>query len=58
MLFASWLMLKSLLLQSVIKETLEDLSAELQVKKLKTSNQPSLHNKITDLKLINVSITK
>ena len=38
-------------------ETVEDLRGEIQVRKPKTSDQPSLYEKIADLKL-KVSITK
>ena len=42
------------LLQSEMEEQLAELSAELQIKKLLTSDQKILHAKFTDIKLKNV----
>ena len=40
-----------------MEEKVEDLSAELQTKKIITSNQPLLYNKMADIKLKNVNVT-
>ena len=50
-------MLKSLLLQNIMEEKVQELFAELQLKKEIISNQPLLYKNITDLKLENVSVT-
>ena len=47
-------MLELLLLQNTMKETVEDLRAEVQEKKAETSK---LHEEINDLEQENVSIT-
>ena len=44
------------LLQGKIEKQLEDLSAQLQIKKLVTSDQQSLYKKFADIKLENVSV--
>ena len=38
-------------------EKVEDLSAELRIKEVITSNLPLLHKKMADIKLENVSVT-
>ena len=40
-----------------MEEKIKDLSAELQIKKVITSNQPLLFKKMADIKLENVSVT-
>ena len=51
------LMLKSSLLQNILEEKLQGLSAELQVRKVATSDQQKLHKKMASIKSENVSFT-
>ena len=40
-----------------MEEKVEDISAELQTKRIITSNLPLLYKKMADIKLENVSVT-
>ena len=50
MLFGSYV-----LLQNIMKEQLESLSAELQIKDLRINDQRLLHKKISNIRFNNVS---